>query len=274
MIEILYAILIGIVQGLTEFLPISSTAHMTIVAKFLGTSALSDPKLWTATMATIQLGTLGSLLVFFRREIVSISGDLLSSIFHPNLRKAQNFHLGLMIILGSFPIFILGYLLKDFIEGSFTKNLWAISVSLIALALVLFISERVGKFRKSVNEITLADALIIGFAQALALIPGVSRSGATISAGLFLNMKRDEAARFSFLLSIPAVFVSGLYEFATNFKLIVSQNLLFLIISLIFAFIFGLLAISFLLNFLKTKSTLVFVVYRIVLGLLIILWLV
>ncbi|MFN3269580.1 undecaprenyl-diphosphatase UppP [Bacteroidetes/Chlorobi group bacterium Naka2016] len=274
--EILYAIIIGIVQGLTEFLPVSSTAHMTIVAKLLGANAISDPKVWTATMATIQLGTLASLLFYFRKEIVSI---FVAMAKEPSKFRKEGFsalqsddRLGWLIVIGSIPIFILGYLLKDFIEGEFTKSFWTISTSLIIVALILWVAEKTGKFTKSIEDVSLLDAFLVGVAQCFALIPGVSRSGATITAGLFLGFKREEAARFSFLLSIPAVFVSGVYEFVSNFELLSLDLLLFLAISTITAFVSGIFAISFLLNYLKRKSTLAFVVYRIVLGVSIILW--
>lgn len=277
MIEFLYAVIIGIIQGLTEFLPISSTAHMTVVAKLLGSEAISDPKLWTATMATIQLGTLGSLLFYFKKDLVSISANFFiekSTFRIANFKiMPQSARLGWLILFGSLPIFVIGFLFKDFIEGEFTKNLWTIASTLIIIAFVMFISEKTGKFQKSVDDISLTDAIIIGFSQALALIPGVSRSGATITAGIFLGLKRDEAARFSFLLSIPAVLVSGVYEFVANYSLISSEKVLFLAIALVFAFFSGLVAISFLLHFLKTKSTKIFVVYRILLGLVIIIWL-
>ncbi len=200
--EILYAIIIGIVQGLTEFLPVSSTAHMTIVAKLLGANAISDPKVWTATMATIQLGTLASLLFYFRKEIVSI---FVAMAKEPSKFRKEGFsalqsddRLGWLIVIGSIPIFILGYLLKDFIEGEFTKSFWTISTSLIIVALILWVAEKTGKFTKSIEDVSLLDAFLVGVAQCFALIPGVSRSGATITAGLFLGFKREESSPLLF----------------------------------------------------------------------------
>ncbi|MGB9912608.1 MAG: undecaprenyl-diphosphate phosphatase, partial [Candidatus Kapaibacteriota bacterium] len=191
--EIIYAIIIGIIQGLTEFLPISSTAHMTIFAQLLDTKLISDPRLWTASMATIQLGTFASLLFYFRKEILEIANGLAKASFNgkKNLTEdlSEKSKLGWLIIIGSIPIFVIGYLLKDLIEGEFTKNLWTISVALILVGIILFVAERTGKFKKSLNEISLLDALIVGIAQCFALIPGVSRSGATITAGLFLGMR-------------------------------------------------------------------------------------
>ncbi|MFN3781050.1 MAG: undecaprenyl-diphosphatase UppP [Candidatus Kapaibacteriota bacterium] len=268
--EIIYAIIIGIVQGLTEFLPVSSTAHMTIAAKLLGSNLFDDPRIWTAAMATIQLGTLASLLFHFHKDIFDISKDFLLDetsyrIYNFNTMKT-NARLGWMILIGSLPIFLLGYLLKDIIEGDFTKSLWTISSALILIAVAMFVAERVAKFNKTTMHMTLADAVIIGLAQSLALIPGVSRSGATITAGMMLGLKREEAARFSFLLSIPAVFVSGVYEFVVNFQFVSGQRIVFLVVASVFAFLSGLFAISFLLRYLKTKSTLIFVVYRFILG--------
>lgn len=275
MSEIIYAIIIGVVQGLTEFLPVSSTAHMTVVAKLLGSEALVDPRQWTAIMATIQLGTLASLLFYFRNDILHIGKDFL---FEKSAFRVANFELmkpssklGWMILIGSLPIFILGYLLKDFIEGDFTKSLWTISLALILIAIAMYLAERFARFEKMISNLTLANTVLIGFAQALALIPGVSRSGATITAGMMIGLKREESAKFSFLLSIPAVFVSGIYEFVANFPLISGQRLIFLVVASGIAFISGLFAISFLLRFLKTKSTLIFVVYRLILGAVIIL---
>lgn len=275
--EIIYAIIIGIVQGFTEFLPISSTAHMTIVAKLIGAESFRDPKIWTASMATIQLGTLCSLLVYFRKEIFSIGKDF----FYENLKtnrknfdlQSKNSRVGWLIIIGSVPIFVLGYLFKDIIEGNSTKNITFIVLALIFIAVFMFIAEKTGRFYKTLERITLFDAIIFGFAQALALFPGVSRSGATITAGIFLGFKREDSARFSFLLSIPAVFVSGIYEFYSNFQFISTEQIWFIVVSSIFAFVSGILAISFLLSYLQNKSTMVFIVYRILLGTLILFWL-
>lgn len=270
--ELIYAIIIGIVQGFTEFLPISSTAHMTIVAKLLSAERLQDPKIWTASMAVIQLGTLCSLLFYFRKEILTIGKDFLNK--RKNLvSQSTNSRLVWFIVVGSVPIFVLGYLFKEMIEGDATKNLTLIALALIFIAIVMFIAEKKGKFIKSIDRITFFDAITIGFAQAFALFPGVSRSGATIAAGIFLGFSREDSARFSFLLSIPAVFVSGIYELYSNFQFISNEHIWFIILSSFFAFISGVFAISFLLSYLQKKSTMVFIVYRILLGTIMLFWL-
>ena len=170
------------------------------------------------------------------------------------------------MIYGTIPIVTIGLVLKKLIESSLTKDLYLIAGSLIVLALILGLAEKIAKFRKNLENISISDAVIIGFAQCLALIPGASRSGTTITAGLFLGLKRETAARFSFLLSVPAVLGSGLLEFAQSIKHLNGASTLTLIIATVVAGIVGYATIAFLLNFLKTKSTLVFIIYRIVLG--------
>jgi undecaprenyl-diphosphatase len=174
--------------------------------------------------------------------------------------------MGWYIILGSIPVVIIGLGFKDIIEGAFTKNLYVIGSSLIALGLILAIAEKIGKFKKELNEIKWYDALIVGFAQSLALIPGSSRSGTTITAGIFLGFKRETAARFSFLLSVPAILGSGLLQFYKSLEYIDTSGLVTLFIATLASAVSGYLTIGFLLKFLKSNSTFVFVVYRIVIG--------
>ncbi len=270
---IILTILIGIVQGLTEFLPISSTAHMTLFAKFSDYQFIQDPRSWTAFMAIVQLGTLLALLFYFKKEIIEIVSDFLKdNIFKPKKFNTQSLHskLGWQILVGSIPIFFFGYFLKEIIRGEGTKDIRLIALMLIVIAILMIVSEKVSKFEKDINKITFLDALLIGLAQSLALIPGVSRSGATITAGLFLGLKRESSAKFSFLLSIPAVFVSGVFEFIESYSFFQNENLLPLILGIVSAFISGYFAISFMLLFLKTKTIKPFAYYRILLGL--ILW--
>ncbi len=275
--EIIYAIIIGVVQGLTEFLPISSTAHMTIVAQILNLELVKNPQNWTAFMAVIQLGTLLSLLFYFKKDLWAISSNFIRDNFALKVSKYpnQNFHsrLGWMIIWGSIPIFVIGYILKNFIEGDATKNTTLIAFALVIVAIILFIAEKTSRKSKDLEQITIKTAIVIGLAQCFALIPGVSRSGATITAGLFAGLERSTAARFSFLLSIPAILVSGIYEFIKSISFFSTGDLLFLITGVITSFLSGYVAISFLLNFLKTKSTLIFIIYRICLGLLLLVFL-
>lgn len=275
--SILDAIILGILQGLSEFIPISSTAHVTIAGQLLGLINPEHPEHWTAFLAVVQLGTLVAVLLYFSKEIRTIPVAFLKE----NLGKervrfklqSHNSKMGWYIILGSLPIATIGLALKDIIEGNITKEMTIIAISLIVLAVILFIAEKTAKFKKDIEKVTWVDALIIGFAQCLALIPGSSRSGTTITAGLFSGLTRDTAARFSFLLSIPAVFGSGLLEFYQSLKYITTDELLTLLIAIIVSAISGYFSIAFLLKFLKTRTTLIFVIYRIILGIAILIFL-
>jgi undecaprenyl-diphosphatase len=267
---ILEAIILGIIQGLSEFIPISSTAHLTLAGHLFDLIDSSHPERWTAFIAVIQLGTLAAVFLYFSKDIKNIISDY----FSENIGKGrksfnqQSNHskLGWLIIIGSLPIGLLGFLLKDLIEGDLTKSPFVIATMLILVAIILFIAERTAKFSKDLNKISIKDSIIIGFAQCLALIPGTSRSGATITTGLFLGIKRDDAARFSFLLSIPAIFASGLYEFYKSISYINSQDLFIIVVATLVSAVSGYLSIAFLLKYLKTKSTLLFIIYRIILG--------
>ncbi len=267
------AVLLGIIQGLTEFLPISSTGHLTVIGKLLGLISEENPERWTAFIAIVQIGTLVAILIYFYKDLINIITDF----FRDNLferkgfkSQSQNSKLGWFIILGTIPVVIIGLGFKDIIEGALTKNLYLIASSLIGLGIILSIAEMIGKFKKDLKELTWLDSLLIGIAQSFALIPGSSRSGTTITAGLFLGLKRETAARFSFLLSVPAIAGSGLLELFEALKYIDTDGILKLIIATITAAISGYLTIEFLLRFLKRHSTLVFVFYRIAIGLIII----
>jgi undecaprenyl-diphosphatase len=276
--SILQAIILGLLQGLSEFIPISSTAHVTIAGQLFGLINAEHPEHWTAFLAVVQLGTLAAVLIYFSKEIRTIPFAFLKeNLGRQRLKfreQSHNSKMGWYIILGSLPIATIGLALKDFIEGSFTKEMTVIAFSLIILAIILFIAEKTEKFKKDIEKVTWLDALIVGFAQCLALIPGSSRSGTTITAGLFSGLQRETAARFSFLLSIPAVFGSGLLEFYQSLEYITSDELLTLLIAITVSAISGYASIAFLLKFLKTKSTLIFVIYRIVLGVVILIFLV
>lgn len=268
------AVFLGLIQGLTEFLPISSTGHLTLAAKLLNLISAEHPEHWTAFMAVIQLGTLVAVLVYFFEDLFSIFKDFVKENFlnrKPVSQQNLNSKLGWLIIFGSIPIVIIGLLFKDDIEGAFTKNLYVISLSLIILAVILFIAEKTSRFKKDIHEISFFDSMIIGIAQAISLIPGSSRSGTTIIAGLFLGLKRDVAARFSFLLSVPAVLASGLLQFYESLKFIDSEMILNMAIATLVSAVSGYLAIDFLLKFLKKNSTMVFILYRIILGAIILL---
>jgi len=272
-VTIFEAFLLGIIQGLTEFLPISSTGHLTVAGKLFGLISPDQPERWTAFIAVIQMGTLFAIIIYFWNDLWQILIDFFKeNIIHPKKFANQNSNskLGWLIILGSIPVAVIGLGFKDIIEGSLTKNLYVIAGSLILLALVLALAEKVGKFTKDIKDLGWKDALIIGIGQSFALIPGSSRSGTTITAGMFVGLKRDTAAKFSFLLSVPAIFGSGLLEFFESLKYIDSGGMLNLIVATIAAAVSGYLTIAFLLNYLKKNSTHIFIYYRIALGIAII----
>lgn len=270
--DILQAIILGVIQGLTEFLPISSTAHLTIAGKLMGLISSENPQHWTAFMAVIQIGTLVAVLIYFWKDIINILQDffkdnLTSRVKYSN--QSENSKMGWLIIIGSIPVAIIGLSLKHIIEGSLTKNLYTISGSLILLAVILAFAEKRAKFKKEMKDITMKDSFIIGVAQSLALIPGSSRSGTTITGGLFLGLTRETAARFSFLLSIPAVFASGMLELYESLQYIHGEMVVNLIVSTIVSAICGYISIDFLLKYLKKNSTYLFIYYRIAAGIII-----
>ena len=259
--ETLHAIVEGIVQGLTEFLPISSSAHLRIVPAMAG---WEDPG--AAFTAVVQLGTMAAVLLYFRKDLWTITRGVVAGLRDKAARDTLEFRMGLFIAVGSIPISVFGILLKDRIEGEF-RTLELIGVMLIVAGLILAWAERSHRRleRRELDQLTMSDAVTIGFAQAAALIPGVSRSGATITAGLFLGLDRVAAARYSFLLSVPAIVLSGLYElrhiadpggYGTGNT----------IIATILAFVVGYASIAFLLRYLTSHSLLVFVAYRVGLG--------
>jgi undecaprenyl-diphosphatase len=263
------AIILGLIQGLSEFLPISSTGHLTLAGKFMNIISETNPEKWTSFIAVIQLGTMFSILIYFRKDLWNIFIEFIQNNFIKRIKfpnQSVNSKLGWMIIIGTIPIVLIGLLFKDVIEGTFTKNLVVISGSLIVLAIILAIAEKTAKFKKDLKDITVLDSILIGLAQAVALIPGSSRSGTTITGGLFLGLKRDVAARFSFLLSVPAVFASGLLELYESIKHIDFSLSINLIAATLVAAISGYIAIDFLLKFLKKNTTFVFIFYRIILG--------
>lgn len=267
--NIIEAILLGLLQGLTEFLPISSTGHLTVAGKLFGLVSESSPEKWTAFVAVVQLGTLIAVLIYFWFDI----WDIVVAFFKENLisrskysTQSLNSKLGWLIIIGTIPVVIIGLLFQDVIEGALTKNLEVIAASLIVLAIILALAEKTSRFKKELKDLTWFDALMIGIAQTMALIPGSSRSGTTITAGLFMGLKRETAARFSFLLSIPAVFASGILEFYQSLEYLDFSGILNIVIATIAAAISGYISIEFLLRFLRKNSTMVFVAYRIVIG--------
>lgn len=276
---ILQAIILGIVQGLTEFIPISSTAHLVFASRAVGLYAGAGTTLraeqTTATIAVIQLGTLLAVLIYFSRDIINITRAFVRDHLALLQRKSgveaggklsHDAWLGWLVIIGSLPVGIVGLLFKKQIEGTFTKNLWVIATMMIVVALLLAIAELVGKRVRGMESLGVRDALAVGSAQVLALIPGSSRSGSTIMGGLFAGETRETAARFSFLLSIPAIAASGLLELKEAFEKLPPENYVALAVATVVSGIVGYASIWFLLRFLKKHSTGVFIVYRLLVG--------
>ena len=255
----LEAIVQGIVQGLTEFLPISSTAHLRIVPAFAG---WEDPG--AAFTAVTQLGTMAAVLVYFRVDLARIGRAWVRGLHQPSARGTHDSRLGWYILLGTIPIAVFGYALRHQIETG-ARDLYLIATALILLGIVLLVAERTARRERGLDSLTARDGVAIGFAQALALIPGVSRSGATISAGLFLGLERAAAARYSFLLSVPAVVLSGLFELR-ELGDGDGASLTYTALATALAFVVGYASIAFLLRFLVTHTVGVFVAYRIALG--------
>jgi len=257
------ALVLGAVQGLTEFLPISSTAHLRIVPAFAG---WEDPG--AAFTAVTQLGTMAAVVLFFRADLARIGRAWARSLRDRSARAGSDARLGWMILLGTVPIGIFGLAFKDQIETG-ARDLTLIGITLIVLGLVLGLAERVGRRERSLEQMSGRDGAIIGFAQALALVPGVSRSGATISAGLFLGLDRVAAARFSFLLSVPAVVLSGLLELKGLLDGSTTgpqPSAAVVALATLVAFVVGYASIALLLRFLSDHSTNLFVIYRVGLG--------
>jgi undecaprenyl-diphosphatase len=269
------AVLLGLIQGLTEFIPISSTAHLTIAGKFMGLIRPDDPAQWTAFIAVLQLGTLLAVIAYFRSDILLITrGFIITNLGLLRKRPVAQFHkeqawLGWLIIIGTLPVAIVGLLFKNVIEGSLTKNLWVISGSLIGLAIILILAEIFSSRQRGMQHLKLSDAITVGVAQCFALIPGSSRSGTTITGGLIAGLTREAAARFSFLLSIPAIAASGLLELPKALKS-VGTDWTMLAVATAVSSVAGYLSIAFLLKFLQHHSTYAFAGYRIALGLILI----
>jgi undecaprenyl-diphosphatase len=275
---ILQAILLGLVQGLTEFIPVSSTAHLVFAARLVDLFGGADKTLQaeqtTATIAVIQLGTLLAVLIYFSRDIVDIIRAFVADNFallrgrtEPGRPKfSRDAWLGWLVIIGSLPVGIFGLLLKKRIEGPFTKNLWVIATMMIVVGILLLIAELVGRRERAMDRLRVGDALAVGSAQVLALIPGSSRSGSTIMGGLFAGLTRETAARFSFLLSIPAIAASGLLELKEAVHKLPPGSYGSLAVATIVSGVVGYASIWFLLRYLRTHSTAVFIVYRVIVG--------
>jgi undecaprenyl-diphosphatase len=258
--DLLKAVFLGILQGLTEFLPISSSAHLRIFPDLFG---WGDPG--AAFTAVIQIGTELAVLIYFRRDIWRIGSTWVRSLYRPEYRGQLDARMGWFIIIGSLPIVVLGIFLKDTIEEDF-RNLWIIGTTLIVLGLILGIADRVSSDKLRIRDMRLRDAVLMGLAQACALVPGVSRSGATISMGRFLGYQREAATRCAFLLAIPAVVGAGLFELKEIPNGDNSYGWGPTIVATVVSFLIGYAAIAWLLRYVTTHSYLPFVIYRVVLG--------
>jgi len=264
---VLEALFLGVVQGLTEFLPISSSAHIRIVGEFMNKA--QDPG--ARFTAITQIGTELAVLIFFRKDIAAIVKSWFKQVVFRNQLSAEGkgqARMGWLIIIGSIPIVVLGYLGKDIITNDL-RSLWLIASVMIIFGLILGYADKVGKSERTLDQLNSKHGLLYGAAQALALVPGVSRSGATIAMGRFLGYTRDAALRYSFLLALPAVFGSGLYELKDAFSADAAPNVFSISETLVatgVAFVIGYAVIAWLLKFVSTKSFRPFIIYRVALG--------
>ena len=258
--DFLQALVLGTLQGLTEFLPISSSAHLRIFPELFG---WGDPG--AAFTAVIQIGTELAVLVYFRKDIWNIAKTWTLSLFKPEYRGHLDARMGWFVIIGSLPIVILGVFLKDTIEDQF-RNLWLIATLLIVMGLVLGLADKIGGNEKRIKQMNMRDAILMGVAQAMALVPGVSRSGATLSMGRFLGYEREAVTRYSFLLAIPAVVGAGIYQM----KEIPNGDNMYgsgpTLVATVVSFVVGYAAIAWLLKFVSHHTLAPFVVYRVLLG--------
>ncbi|QTV80821.1 undecaprenyl-diphosphate phosphatase [Microbacterium sp. NIBRBAC000506063] len=259
--HLLEALILGVVQGLTEFLPISSSAHLRILGVFLPEA--TDPG--AAFTAITQIGTEAAVVVFFWKDIVRIITQWFRSLAGKAPRNDPDARMGWLIIIGSIPIVVLGLLFQDQIETVF-RSMWIVAIMLIVFGLLLGVADHVGAKRRKLDQITYPHGIAYGFAQALSLVPGVSRSGGTITMGLFLGYERAAAARYAFLLAIPAVFGSGFYQLFKNW----GQTSIFTMgetfAATVIAFFVALGVIAFFMSWISKRSFLPFVIYRVLLG--------
>ena len=275
--DIIKSVTLGVVQGLTEFLPISSTAHLQIVPRLLGWADPGAPY-----SAVIQLGTVAAVIVYFWKDLLGIVTGFVRSLTHKEARNTLEARLGWALIIGTVPVVVAALLLKKLIETQF-RSLWVVATMFIVMATLLLLAEIIAKHKRGIETVTPQDGLLVGLAQAFALVPGSSRSGSTLTMALFLGFTREAAARFSFLLSVPATALAGLYELYDKYYKhrneppdagIIPWTTPDLIVGTLVSGIVGYACIALLLRFLRTNSTLVFVVYRYVVGaiLLYLLW--
>jgi undecaprenyl-diphosphatase len=258
-VNYLDAIILGIVEGLTEFLPVSSTGHLTIAEKILGKPINSDSV--TAFTAVIQMGAIAAVLVFFWTDIWRIAKAWTAGVFKPEYRGTLDHRMGWYIIVGSIPIGIVGFAAKDVIKGDL-RSLWVVGAALIVWSTVMVFAERRGSQERGEDGLTLRDALVMGLVQCVALVPGVSRSGATISAGLLQGLDRVAATRMAFFLGIPSLTAAGLYELKDVSGIGVGPTVVGTAVSFVVAYA----SVAWLLKFVAGHSIVKFVPYRVALG--------
>lgn len=262
----LEAIILGIVQGLTEFLPVSSSAHVQIASELMQVPGLSDKNsATTAFIATIQLGTEAAVLIYFAKDIARLVKAWFKGLFSSEHRSNADYKMAWLIIIASIPVGVVGYLLREFIQET-VRTLWVVAFTMILFAAILFLADRYGRKQKEVSDMSFNSAIGFGLGQALAVIPGVSRSGASISFGLFAGFNRAAAARFSFLIGIPAVLASGLIEFKDSYQQLDAAALSGTVVATITSFVVGYAVIAGLLKYLNKGSFMPFVVWRLVVG--------
>ncbi len=259
--DYLDAVILGIVEGLTEFLPVSSTGHLTIAEKALGLE-LDDPAV-TAYTAVIQTGAILAVVVYFAKDIARIATAWVRGLYDAEWRGHRDHRMGWYVIVGSIPVGLAGLLGKDLIKGDL-RSLWVVGIALVVWSVVMWLAERVATQERSEKQLTLRDAVLVGLVQIVSLVPGVSRSGATISAGLFLGIDRVAATRLSFFLSIPALMAAGIYELpdALDGSIAVGP----MVVGTVVAFVVAFASVAWLLRFVAHHTIAWFVPYRVVLG--------
>lgn len=262
--EIWEAVVLGIVEGVTEFLPVSSTGHLTITEKLMDIPI--DDKGVTAFTAIIQVGAIIAAIIYFRTDIARFIAGFVKGLFSAEARKEDGWRMAVIVIIGSLPIAVIGLAFKDTIEGAL-RSLWFVAGALVVWSLVMVAAEHLGKQRRGEGELTWKDGLIIGLAQCIALVPGVSRSGATISAGLFRNIDRVTATRLSFFLGIPALAAAGVLEGVQRFdEVSATVGWVPTGVGLVVSFIVAYASIAWLLKFVASNSIATFVYYRAAVG--------
>jgi undecaprenyl-diphosphatase len=262
------AIILGIVQGLTEFLPVSSSAHVQIASELMQVKGLSDKNsATTAFIATIQLGTEAAVLIYFAKDISRLVKAWFRGVFNSRARSNADYKMAWLVIMASIPVGLVGYLLRNFIQET-VRTLWVVAFMMILFGIILLLADRYGSRQKEIKDLTFNSALGFGLGQALAVFPGVSRSGASISFGLFAGFNRAAAARFSFLIGIPAVLASGLIEFKDSYHYLDSGALAGTLVATVTSFVVGYAVIAGLLKYLNKGSFMPFVIWRLVVGVL------